>query len=88
MPRRREELPMFARQHIGPAAELGHLNLLAEVIHERQLVQAATQETSPDARSGGSFSTMALNRIVHAARALLALHTTDVVGTGYPSRPH
>src|SRR3954467_4192172 len=47
MPRRGEELPMFARHLSGPAAELGHLNLLAEVKCERQLALAAAQETSP-----------------------------------------
>jgi hypothetical protein len=78
---------MFARHLIGPAAELGHLNLLAEVIRERQFAQAATQETSPDARSGGSFSAMALNRIVHAARSLRSLRASGVFGTGCPSRP-
>ena len=53
--RRGKELPMFARHQIGPAAELGHLNLLAEVSHERRLALAAARETSPGTRSGRSF---------------------------------
>jgi hypothetical protein len=78
---------MFARHQIGPAAELGHLNLLAEVSHERRLALAAARETSPGTRSGRSFPTMALNRIVHAARSLRTLRATGVLRTGYPSRP-
>ena len=77
---------MFARHLIGPAAELGHQNILAEANQERQLALAACQETSSSARSGASAPTTALNRIVHAARSLLTLRVTDVVRTGLPSR--
>jgi hypothetical protein len=87
MLRRREELPMFARHLIGPAAELRQQNLRVEANHERQLSLLTAQETSLGARSGGSVRMMALNRIVHAARSLLTLRATGVVGTGYPSPP-
>jgi hypothetical protein len=72
---------MFARQLIGPAAELSHLNLLAEVSRERRLALAAAQKTSPGTRSGRSFSTMALHRIVHAARSLRTLRATGDGGS-------
>jgi hypothetical protein len=78
---------MFARHLIGPAAELGHLNLLAEVNHEQQLALAAGQKTSPGARSGASAPTTVRNRIVHAARSLRPVRAMSVFGTGYLSRP-
>jgi hypothetical protein len=78
---------MFARHLIGPAAELGHLNLMAEVNHERQLALAAGQETAPGARSGASAPTASLNRIVHAVRSLRTVRAMSVFGTGCPSRP-
>jgi len=77
---------MFARHLIGPAAELGHLNLLVEVNHERQLTLAAGQETSPGTRSGASAPTTALNRIVHSVRSLRPVRAISVFGTGYLSR--
>jgi len=78
---------MFARQLIGPAAQLHHQDLLAEVNHERQLVLAAAQETAPCPPSEASAPTMALNRIVHAARFVLTLRATGVFGAGSASRP-
>ena len=78
---------MFTRHHIGPAAELGHLNLLAEVKYERRIALATAQETSPRARSGASVSTTALNRFVHAVRSLRPARAMTVFGTGYPSHP-
>jgi len=78
---------MFTRHLIGPAAQLHHQYLLAEVNRERQLVLAAARETAPCPPSGASAPTMALNRIVHAARFVLTLRATGVFGTGFPSRP-
>ena len=78
---------MFARHLIGPAAELGHLNLLAQVNHEQQLALAAGQETSPGIRSGASAPTTALNRIVHAVRSLRTVRAMSVFESGCPSRP-
>ena len=78
---------MFTRHHIGPATELGRLNLLAEVKYERRIALATAQETSPRARSGASAPTLALNRIVNAARSLRLARFISVFGMDYPSRP-
>lgn len=78
---------MFSRHLIGPAAELGHRNLLAEVNHERQLALAAGHETSPATQWKGRALRVALNRFVHAVRSLGAARAMSVFGTGYPSRP-
>jgi hypothetical protein len=77
---------MFARHLSGPAAELGHLNLLAEVNYERQLTLAAGQETSPATQWKGSALTIALNRFVKAVRSLRPARAMSVFRTGYPGR--
>ena len=77
---------MFARHLIGPAAQLPHQNLWAEVTHERRLALAASDAPSPGAPSGRRTLMMPLNRIVHAAHVLLTALGTGVLGTGSSSR--
>jgi hypothetical protein len=84
---RGEEIPMFARHLIGPAGQLPHQDLWAEVTHERRLALAASDVPSPSAPSGRPAPMMTLNRIVHAALVLLAPRVAGVLGTGISSRP-
>jgi hypothetical protein len=76
---------MFTRHLIGPAVQLRHQNLMAEVNHERRLA-LASDAPSPGAQSGRCAPMMTLNRIVHAAHALLTPLATSVLGTGSSSR--
>ena len=77
---------MFARHLIGPAAQLPHQDLWAEVTHERRLAQAASDAPSPEAPSGRCTLMMRFNRIVHAAHILLTALGTGVLRTGSSSR--
>ena len=76
---------MFARHLIGPAVQLPHQNLMAEVNYERRLA-LASDAPSPGAPSGRRTLMMPLNRIVHAAHVLLTALGTGVLGTGSSSR--
>ena len=78
---------MFARHLIGPAVQLSHQDLWAEVTHERRLVLAASDAPSVGAPSGRRTPMVTLNRIVHAAHALLTPLATGVLGTRGSSRP-
>lgn len=77
---------MFARHLIGPAVQLSHQDLWAEVTHERRLALAASDAPSPSEPSGRRTPMMTLNRIVHAAHVLLTPLGTGVLGTGSSSR--
>ena len=76
---------MFARHLIGPAVQLPRRDLWAEVTQERRLALAASDAPSPGAPSGRRTLMILLNRIVHAAHALLAPRATGVLGTGSSS---
>jgi hypothetical protein len=77
---------MFARHLIGPAVQLPHQDLWAEVTQERRLALAASDAPSPGAPSGRRTLMILLNRIVHAALILLTPLGTGVLRTGTSSR--
>ena len=68
---------MFAGHLIGPAVQLHHQDLWAEVNQERQIALAASAAPSPGAPSERRTLMVPLHRIVHAVHILLT-----ALGTG------
>ena len=78
---------MFPSHLIGPVAKAAYDDPLSAVNHERRLVLAVSDAQSVGAPSGRCTPMVTLNRIVHAAHALLTPLATGVLGTRSSSRP-